>query len=180
LLVVGAAYTVLVASHASTKSITDRIVILKNTGTTSDASFRDRESETRAARTVFYANPIFGAGPGTVFNWTVTNGDKHSGFDLDSPVDFPAKFGIAGLVVVGFLVLGYGSFLRSSFRVNHPRAETLALASYAALAVAGSVLTTPLEDKGLTLGLVLLLALALSTWDPLASAPVALGRPPGP
>ncbi len=171
LLTVGAAYAVIAASHASTTSISARITILKNTGTTSDASYRDRQAETRAAQRIFLANPIFGAGPGTSFHWIVANGDKKSGFVLDSPMDFPAKFGIVGLAVVGFLVLSYASFLRSALRLNHPRPETLALAAYAAVVVVGSVLTTPLEDKGLTLGLFLLLALVFRTWGTPSSVP---------
>lgn len=171
LLTVGAAYAVIAATHASTTSISNRITILKNTGTTSDASYRDRQAETRAAERIFLANPIFGAGPGTSFQWIVANGDKKSGFVLDSPADFPAKFGIVGLAVVGFLVLSYASFLRSALRFNHPRPETLALAAYAAVVVVGSVLTTPLEDKGLTLGLFLLLALVFRTWDTPSSVP---------
>jgi hypothetical protein len=163
LLMLAAAYSVVTVTHASKSLISKRIAILKDTGTASDASYLDRQAQTQAAREVFYANPIFGAGPGTYFNWTVTNGEQHSAFILDSPVDFPAKFGIAGLAVVVFLVLSYASFMRSAFRFNHPRPDTLALAAYAALSVAASFLTNPLEDKGYTLGLILLLALVLRT-----------------
>jgi hypothetical protein len=53
--------------------------------------------------------------------------------------------------------------MRAAFRFDHPRPETLALAAFAALAVLDSFLTNPLEDKGCTLGLVLLLALVFRT-----------------
>jgi hypothetical protein len=67
-------------------------------------------------------------------------------------------------------VLEYGSFMKAAFRFEHPRPETLALAAFATLAVLDSFLTNPLEDKGFTLGLVLLLALVFRTSDVRANA----------
>lgn len=158
-----AAYTVIRVTGASTKVISERVTILKQTGTSEDASYADRRAQTDAARAVFSDNPILGAGPGTYFEWRVTNGGKRSAFILDSPMAFPAKFGLVGLVVVGFLVLSHGAFMRSAFRFAHPRPETLAVAAYALLTITSSFLANPLEDKGYTLGLVLLLALVLRT-----------------
>jgi hypothetical protein len=164
-LMVGGAFGVIAATHGSTTIISDRITILEHSGTSKDASYLDRKAQTHAAAVVFRANPIFGAGPGTLFNWNETNGTPHSEFILDSPVDFAAKFGVLGLAVVGFLVMSYAAFLRSSVGFEHPRPETLALLSYAVVAVAGSYLATPFEDKGFTLGLILLLALLFRTWE---------------
>ncbi|MBV8954872.1 MAG: O-antigen ligase family protein [Solirubrobacterales bacterium] len=168
-LMLGAAYAVLAATHASTTIISDRLTILENTGTTKDQSFQDRQAETRAAADIFDAHPILGSGPGTYFHWITATGTPSSQLDIDSPVDFPAKFGLAGLLVAGFLVLSYASFLRSALRFNHPRPETLALAGYAGVALAGSLLMTPLEDKGLSFGLILVLALVFRTWTAAAS-----------
>jgi O-antigen ligase len=156
-------FSVVKVTHASTSTISKRITVLKHTGTASDGSYNDRQAQTRAARDVFYAHPFFGSGPGTYFSWRVTYGGQRSAFIIDSPVDFPAKFGLLGLAVVLFLVLEYGSFMKTAFRFNHPRPETLALAAFAALAVLDSLLTNPLEDKGCTLALVLLLALVFRT-----------------
>jgi hypothetical protein len=171
LLILGAAYAVFAATHASTSVITDRITILEHTGTTSDASYRDRQTQTRVAADAFHAHPIFGSGPGTTFHYTAAGDVQVSTFTPDTAVDFPAKFGIAGLAVVGLVVLSYGSFLRSALRFNHPRTETLALVAYAALAVVGTLLANLLEDKGFTFGLILLLALVFRTWLPAAPAP---------
>lgn len=176
-LMAGGAYGVILATHASTTIITKRISILKHTGTSSDASYLDRQAQTHAAAKIFDANPVFGAGPGKYFKWIQTDGKRFSTLVLDSPVDFPAKFGLMGLAVIGFLVLNYASFVRASFRFNHPRPETLALAGYAVVAVAGSVLATPLEDKGLTLGLILLLALLFRTVDQSATTPGSVLAP---
>jgi hypothetical protein len=177
MLMVGAAYGVAAATHASSAIISKRIAILEKTGTSSDASYVDRQAQTHVALQTFYANPVFGAGPGTYFAWTVTNGEKRSAFIIDSPTDFPAKYGIVGLGVVGFLLVSYVSFFRSVFRVDHPRPETLAMAAYAVVVVTNSILTNPLEDKGLTLGLILLLALVFSTWPRPASPPANAGMP---
>jgi hypothetical protein len=163
LVIAVAVFSVVQVTHASTSIISKRITILKGTGTSSDASYKDRQAQTRAARDVFYAHPVVGSGPGTYFSWQVTNGEQHSNFIIDSPLDFPAKFGLVGLAVILFLVLEYGSFMKAAFRFHHPRPETLALAAFAALALLNSFLSNPLEDKGCTLGLVLLLALVFRT-----------------
>jgi O-antigen ligase len=157
------AVSVVQATHASTELITKRVAILKHTGTSSDASYRDRQAETHAASEVFHAQPFFGSGPGTYFSWRVTNGQMRSDFIVDSPMDFPAKFGLVGAAVVLFLVFQYGGFLRRSLRFNHPRTETLALVAYATMTIINSFLTNPFEDKGWTLGLVLLIALVCRT-----------------
>jgi O-antigen ligase len=161
LVTAAAAYSVIEVTDASTSVISDRIDTLKETGTSRDASYSDRQAQSDAALEVFSASPMFGGGPGTYFNWTVANGEKRSAFLLDSPMSFPAKFGIVGLGVLVFLVMCYASFFRSVFRLNHPSPETLALTAYAAVGVAVSFLTNPLEDKGWTMGLILLLALVL-------------------
>jgi O-antigen ligase len=163
LVIAVAVFSVVQVTHASTSMITKRITILKESGTSSDASYKDRQAQTRAARDVFTAHPFLGAGPGTYFSWKVTNGEQHSAFIVDSPLSFAGKFGLGGLAVVLFLLLEYGSFMKAAFRFDHPRPETLALAAFAALAVFDSFLTNPLEDKGFTLGLVLLLALVFRT-----------------
>jgi hypothetical protein len=163
LVIAVAVVSVVQVTNASTSIISKRITILKETGTSTDASYKDRQAATRAARDVFYEHPVFGSGPGTYFSWQVTNGEQRSEFVVDSPVSFPAKFGLVGLAVILFLALEYGSFMRAAFRFEHPRPETLALGAFAVLAVLDSFLTNPLEDKGFTLGLVLLLALVFRT-----------------
>jgi hypothetical protein len=170
-LMLGAAYAVVAATHASTTIISDRITTLKHTGTASDPSYRDRQDEMHVAARIFDANPILGSGPGTTFHLISADGTRTSVFATDAATDFPAKFGIAGLAVVGFLVLSYGSFLRSALRFNHPRTETLALIAYLAVTLVETLLQNPLEDKGFTFGLILLLALVFRTWLPATPAP---------
>ena len=170
-LMLGAVLGVLAATQGSTTIISDRIATLEHTGTTNDPSYRDRLAQTRVAADTFDANPILGSGPGTPFDYTTAGHFQGSTFTPDTALDFPAKFGIAGLAVVGFLVLSYGSFLRSALRFNHPRTETLALIAYLAVTLVETLLQNPLEDKGFTFGLILLLALVFRTRLPVAPAP---------
>jgi O-antigen ligase len=176
-LMLAAAYGVLTVTHASHTVIGNRLEILKHSGRDSDASYRDRQAQAHVAGRVFSAHPVFGAGPGTYFNWKVTNGEQRSAFIIDTPLDFPAKYGVVGLAVVAFLVLSYGSFLKSAFRIRHPRPETLALAAYLGMTLVNALLANPLEDKGWTLGLILLLALVLRTSG--GSAPARVESPLG-
>jgi O-antigen ligase len=169
-LALGTAYSVVVATGASTKILSERISILKGTGSqSSDASYNDRVAQFDAAWNVFKENPVFGGGPGTTFSWVANNGEKNSSFILDTSMTFPAKFGVVGLAVVAFLISCWVAFLRSLCSFKHPRTETLALIGLAAVAIPGALLTTPFEDKGFTLGLTLVLALALRTYRPAAS-----------
>jgi O-antigen ligase len=161
LVIAAAAYSVVEVTDASTSRIGERITTLKESGTADDASYRDRQAQGRVALDVFSSSPVFGGGPGTYFNWTVANGEKRSAFIIDSPTAYPAKFGMVGLGVLVFLIVSYASFVRSVFRLNHPSPETLALGAYAAMGIAVAFLTNPIEDKGWTLGLMLLLALVL-------------------
>jgi O-antigen ligase len=163
LVIAVAAVSVVEATNASTHVISKRISILKSSGTSSDGSYRDRQAQTHAASEVFHAHSIFGAGPGTYFTWRQSGAGKRTNFILDSPMDFPAKFGVVGLAILVFLIFEYGGFLRRALRFNHPRTETLALVAYIAMTTLNSFLTNPFEDKGWTLGLIVLLALAFRT-----------------
>jgi O-antigen ligase len=167
ILALGISYAAIVTTGASTKVLSERISILKGTGrSSSDASYNDRLAQADAAWTVFEESPMFGGGPGTTFSYVLNNGTKGSSFVLDTSLTFPAKFGFVGLGVIALLVSAWVSFLRSLCSFNHPRTETLALIGLVVLAVPTALLTTPLEDKGFTLGLILVLALALRTYRP--------------
>jgi O-antigen ligase len=182
LVIAVAAVSVVQATNASTHIISKRISILKSSGTSSDGSYLDRQAQTHAASEVFHAHSIFGAGPGTYFTWRRSGAGKRTNFILDSPMDFPAKFGVVGLAILVFLIFEYGGFLRQALRFNHPRTETLALVAYIAMTTLNSFLTNPFEDKGWTLGLIVLLALAFRTsglraYDGVGSRPSAETTP---
>jgi hypothetical protein len=158
------AYSVIRLSDASSEVVGERIAVFQATGDQeADASYRDRIAQSNVAWSVFEEDPLEGGGPGTVFEWRAANGDEKTAFVLDTPVSFPAKFGIVGLAAIGAVILWFATFLRSITSFNHPRTETLALAGYAGVAVVASLLAPPFEDKGFSLGLILILALVLRT-----------------
>jgi hypothetical protein len=76
-------------------------------------------------------------------------------------VTFPAKFGLLGLAAVLLLVGKYWSFTRILARRREPTVAQLALVGYLAVVASSAILNNPLEDKGLSFGLILVLALVL-------------------
>ena len=125
----------------------------------SDQSYNLRASQWRIAWRTFTSNPAAGVGPGHRFTWPypyVPSGTS-SGYNLDTPVAFPAKFGIVGLAVI---VAGLGAcvvFLRRLWSPGRPTVEQLAFAGFAAIVVASVPLGTVFEEKGFSFGLLFLL-----------------------
>lgn len=82
---------------------------------------------------------------------------------MDTPLTFFSKFGIAGLVVLLFVAMRFWKFVRGlTRRLPNPLVSNLALVGYLGVVVASAALAPPFEDKGLSLGLILLLAIALA------------------
>lgn len=146
---------------ADEASLARRLDILRSTASSSDASYRERLGQAEVAWSVATSNPILGRGPGTVFVWSTVDRRQVSSFVLDTPLTFPAKFGFVGLLILVYVVWKYWSFVRSLIRLQGPTIASLALIAYMAI-IAGTALgVSPLEDKGLSFGLMLMLALAL-------------------
>jgi O-antigen ligase len=125
----------------------------------SDASYRLRANEWHAAWQTFKAHPILGVGPGYAFTWNCSDSGcttgTASGYNLDSPLTFPAKFGLLGLVALAVVVYSLVRFLA----VRRKTAEHdawLALAWYLVFAAAQLPFGWPFEAKDFTLGLLLL------------------------
>jgi hypothetical protein len=149
-------------SGADTEMLQKRIEILKETGDTSgDASYNERREQTEIAWDRFESAPIVGAGPGTTFEWKTQNGIPVSSSLLDTPLVFPAKFGLLGLAVCAFVLAKYWSFLRRLRRLEDVGIGQLALTGYLAVVLAITPLVLPFDDKGFSFGLILVLALAL-------------------
>jgi len=128
----------------------------------SDPSVQERLAQYEAAWVLFLSRPIVGAGPGHPIDWVDVSGYDRSGFTADTPLVMPAKFGILGVLV--FLGLA-GAFLwtaRTALRRARQSAVTLTIVGYGALVVVSLPLGFPVEDKGMSLSLLLLLALAFA------------------
>jgi hypothetical protein len=156
-----------VVTGANQDVLQERLEILKSTGDEKkDASYNDRVMQTRVAWAAFKENPIVGAGPGTTFEWKPQGSrELRSSFVLDTPVTFLAKFGLLGLVALPIIFAKYFSFVLALARRREPSVAQLALRAYLAVVVALAIFKPPFEDKGLSLGLILLLALALREAD---------------
>jgi O-antigen ligase len=142
--------------------LADRIEQISTTGEgVADRSYLDRVSQTEAAWALFRSAPLFGVGPGVPIEWTDSLGRPKSSPIVDSPASFLTKFGVVGLVAVGFLVAGYVSTLhRIRIRAGRRTVAQYALIGFGAVFACMSLLVNTFEDKGLSIGLALLLALA--------------------
>ena len=143
--------------------LAERIEQISTTGEgVADRSYLDRVSQTEAAWALFRSSPLLGVGPGVPIEWTDSLGRPKSSPLVDSPASFLTKFGLLGLAAVGFLVAGFVGSLRRIRRRTGLRSVTqYALIGYVAVFASMSFLVNTFEDKGLSIGLALLLALAV-------------------
>jgi hypothetical protein len=139
-----------------------RLDLFETTGRgTSDRSYLDRVSQTNAALDLLRSSPLVGVGPGAEIKWANSFGRITTSTVVDSPASFLTKFGLLGLVPVGFLVVGFIAFLRRvRARTGRRTVVQYALIGYGAVIATFSILLNTFEDKGLSIGLMLLLALA--------------------
>jgi hypothetical protein len=109
----------------------------------------------------FSSSPIVGRGPGRIMPWVDEWGVVHANFWLDTPLSFPAKFGIIGILALAAYVASVAAYVGRVHTIAGWTAGSTSLIALAAVWTATLPLTLPLEDKGFTFGLVLLLALSL-------------------
>jgi O-antigen ligase len=161
---IGFALAVVEFTHADISYLQNRLTLLRSSGqSASDASFNDRLEQGRVAWAAFKSSPAFGVGPGYLFEWTPQGELPQSGFVLDTPLTFPAKFGILGLAVLVFVLTRFWSFARSLVRGWGPDVPYLAVVGYLGVVMALSLFAPPFEDKGFAFGLIVLSAVALAS-----------------
>jgi len=124
-----------------------------------DPSYVDRQTASRAALEAFLASPIFGTGPGHVFVWQQVFAGTVIRYNIDTFLTFPAKFGLIGLAALAVLLGGTFRVVRRLGSGQESAVLRAALASFLLTTTAFGFLGNPLEDKGFSLGLMLLLAL---------------------
>jgi hypothetical protein len=152
----------------------------------SDQSLQERLTQTKVAWHTFVGSPLEGVGPGYDFQWTRTSKKVVDAYTMDTPLIYLAKFGLLGLVP---LVLFIAAYLRLTLelwrRRQEARIEYLAVVGFALVLAVLSLQGSPIEDKGASFALILVLALglrALVRRDPaseLAGAPLRVGEPEG-
>lgn len=136
--------------------------LLNPSALVSDQTYVIRFAQTQAAAAQIEAHTLLGTGPGHIFEWIhpLTETRIAAAFTLDSPLAFPAKFGIVGVALLLILVFTFGSLLVRLSR--HPTLPRWGLIGFSATQVAAMLLLgAPLEDKGFSIGLLFLLAMSL-------------------
>ncbi len=129
----------------------------------SDPSYQERVLQTSSAWNAFVSHPLMGVGPGHIFVWRTWNGTSAASFNIDTTLSFPAKFGLAGIVALLSLAVGVIRLVRSASVLGSSRVEPAALFAYGVVVVCLMPFGAVLEDKALTFGLMLLLAIGLAT-----------------
>jgi len=129
---------------------------------TSDASFKERLAQYEAAWALFVSSPIVGVGPGHSIDWVDTSGRPRARFTADTPLVMPAKFGLLGILVFVGAAAAYASTLLTAMRRDRRSIIALTLAGYGVLTIVSLPLGFVIEDKGASLALMLLFALAFA------------------
>ena len=148
----------------------------------SDPSFKERLAQYQAAWALFASSPIVGVGPGHSIEWINVSGQLQTGYEADTPLVLPAKFGLIGVLVFLGAAAAYLSTVVIAWRKDRRSGITLTLVGFGVWTIVGLPLGFAVEDKGASLALMLLLALAFvetrppeidsSGADPHASATV--------
>ncbi len=132
----------------------ERVTLLvRGSGQNEDASSVERRDQTQIVLREFRENPLVGAGPGTVITtYRRTSRTTVETITVDSPFGVLGDYGLMALV----LYLAIGSSIWRAVRGNGLTRS--GVVSLFLLVGANSVLLSPLEDKGVTVAVVLLSA----------------------
>jgi O-antigen ligase len=139
------------------------------------SSLRERLTQSSLAWQLFIREPIFGTGPGYAVDWVDESGKEHHTFNTDSPLSFASKFGLLGLAALLVVLLLGAKLIQAIHRVSGWTPPLVALLMYLSVGAAYATLAVPMEDKGFSFGLIILVALSLpvpSTSSQFAAKPV--------
>jgi hypothetical protein len=140
---------------------------------TGDGSFVERAEQTTMAWQTFLASPLFGTGPGHVYEYRRVSGEieLYRGYAIDTALAFPAKFGLIGVALVLLAAWAYVRLAGDLRRFPQAAAARGALIAWGMVSLLTLPLTVPWEDKGYSFGLLFLLALCLAGADRAAPQP---------
>jgi hypothetical protein len=162
ILVVLSAQSLFKLVDADPQVVETRLEVLSRSGTSEDASYQDRLNAIGSAWDLFTGAPIFGVGPGYPIRWVDHSGATKYNTFVDTAVGFLPDYGLVGLVAVAFVVVAFVSVVRRlQIRTGGRTTAQLALVGLGVVLVAYTPLQVPFEDKGLSVGLILLLAITL-------------------
>lgn len=168
------------ASSDPPPGTTDRLDTIDDVVRGTDNSLRERMAQTKSALDAFGRSPLLGTGPGYPFRWLNYAGEPRETFTLDTPFVVLAKFGLGGLVLLGGLILVYGRFVARLWRRGPWTVPALTAAMFGAVALVWLPLGWPVEDKGFSLALILLLAAGFAAIESPALPPSEGASDPDP
>jgi hypothetical protein len=128
--------------------------LLSSLDVTRDPSLYGRYLLTYYQTNTWLQHPWFGIGPGALYSSGTATVRAE-----DSPVAILARFGLLGTAIV---ILFFAAIAFAKLRTRAHWIPRTALLSFLSLIVASSVVSSPLNDTGVALGLIPLIALCVS------------------
>lgn len=128
------------------------IPLLTSPDLTTDPSIYLRHLQTNALQQAWSQSPLFGVGPGGLYSYSSTVGER----PVDSPLAILARFGVIGAAVIAVL---FATLFASRLRRGAHWVPATALLAFISLIAAWSLVSSPLDDKGVALGLIPLIGL---------------------
>jgi O-antigen ligase len=132
----------------------------------SDLSFWARREQTNQAWQTFKANPLFGAGPGKVFSWSLPIGYlqdvEFEQTNIDTMLSYLAKFGVLGLAIAAAWFVAMRVTWRRLPLSSRSEPYKAAFIGFLAILLVNLPLANPLEDKGVAFTLLLILTLLVT------------------
>jgi hypothetical protein len=161
-------------------SIGSRLLSVSNarSGSVAGQSWQMRMEQTQLAWQTFQEHTLIGSGLGHRFLYEDPFGYVSNNYYLDTPIIFLAKLGLVGLLVICMFVVAYWLVCRELRKAENTIPST-ALASFLVIWMLTLPLGLPIEEKGFSLGLVFLVAIALVPMrerEPLDQAPPPRGH----
>jgi len=145
------------------------IPLLTSQDLTVDQSLYLRAIQTQVLEAAWLQSPLFGAGPGGLYSY----GNLVNHQPVDSPIAILARFGVVG--ATAFFIL-FWILLTSKLRRGAYWVPATALLSFISLVLAWSLVSSPLDDKGVSLGLIPLIALCGVWRKGVSNQPSMAGR----
>ena len=139
------------------------IPLLTSQDPSTDSSLYLRYLQTQALQQAWMQNPIFGVGPGALYSYANVFNDRPT----DSPLAILSRFGVVGSAAMVVLVT---TFVASRLRRGAHWVPATALLAFISLIAAWSLVSSPLDDKGVALGLIPLMGLC-GVWRKKAHSP---------
>jgi hypothetical protein len=141
------------------------VPLITSQDVTADASLYLRYLQTHALQLAWSQNPWFGVGPGAVFSYSNVVDER----PVDSPLAILSRFGVVGVAVV---IVLFAALFFSRLRRQAHWVPATAFLSFISLLVVWSLVSSPLDDKGVALGLIPLMGLC-GVWRSDPSQPQA-------